>query len=168
VKARSRKNPSGILLITPESLEAMLVRRGKEVARLFRVLSHVVIDEMHVFLDDPRGKQLQSVLHRIDLAAQARPVRVGLSATLADEEAARAFLRPLEPNRVDVLPPGPGGPQIMLQMRGYIRPANFRHQPHSTFGKENETVLEDPADTALIRHLFATCRENTANTLSDG
>src|ERR1700760_3522778 len=97
VKARSRKNPSGILLITPESLEAMLVRRGKEIARLFRGLSYLVIDEMHVFLDDPRGKQLQSILHRIDLAANARPVRVGLSATLADEEAARVFLRPLEP-----------------------------------------------------------------------
>jgi ATP-dependent Lhr-like helicase len=158
VKARSRKNPSGILLITPESLEAMLVRRGKEVARLFRNLSYVVIDEMHVFLGDPRGKQLQSVLHRIDLAAQARPVRVGLSATLADEEAARVFLRPLEPTRVDVLPPGPGGPQIKLQLRGYIRPANFRHQPHRASEKAGEVVPEDPADTALTRHLFETHR----------
>jgi ATP-dependent Lhr-like helicase len=158
VKARSRKNPSGILLITPESLEALLVRRGKEVARLFRGLSYVVIDEMHVFLGDPRGKQLQSILHRIDLAAQARPARVGLSATLADEEAARVFLRPLEPIRVDVLPPGPGGPQIKLQLRGYVRPANFRHRPRSASQKEDEVVPEDPADTALARHLFETHR----------
>ena len=86
VKARSRKNPSGIVLITPESLEALLVRRGKEVARLFRGLSYVVIDEMHVFLGDPRGKQLQSILHRIDLSSNAKPVIVGLSATLADEK----------------------------------------------------------------------------------
>ena len=107
----------------PGVLEAILVRRGKEVARLFRGLPYVVIDEMHVFLEDPRGKQLQSILHRIDIAANVKPVRVGLSATLADEDAARAFLRPLEPGRVDVLPPGPGGPQIKLQLRGYIRPA---------------------------------------------
>ncbi len=86
VKAKVRKNPTGVVLITPESLEAMLVRRGKEVGRLFRGLRYVVIDEIHVFLGEPRGKQLQSILHRIDLAARTTPVRVGLSATLADEE----------------------------------------------------------------------------------
>jgi ATP-dependent Lhr-like helicase len=158
VKARSRKNPSGIVLITPESLEALLVRRGKEVARLFRGLSYVVIDEMHVFLGDPRGKQLQSILQRIDLASKARPVRVGLSATLADEKAAREFLRPLEPNRVDVLPPGPGGPQIKLQLRGYVRPVHFRHQPQQKGADGKEVVPEDPAIVALTRHLFETHR----------
>ncbi len=158
VKARSRKNPSGIVLITPESLEALLVRRGKEIARLFRGLSYVVIDEMHVFLGDPRGKQLQSILHRIDLASNAKSVRVGLSATLADEKAAREFLRPLEPNRVDVLPPGPGGPQIKLQLRGYVRPAHFRHQPQQTSDDGKEVVPEDPASAALTRHLFETHR----------
>ena len=111
VKAKARKKPSGIVLITPELLEALLVRRGNEVGRLFLGLSYVVIDEMHVFLEDPRGKQLQSLLHRIDHASGAKPVRVGLSATLADEDAARAFLRPLDPDRVSVLPPDPGGPR---------------------------------------------------------
>ena len=153
VKAKARKNPAGVVLITPESLEALLVRRGKEVARLFRGLRYVVIDEMHVFLDDPRGKQLQSVLHRIDLASGTRPVRVGLSATLADEDAARAFLRPLDPARVDVLPPGPGGPPIKLQLRGYVRPANFRQAPQAN--RDDETpVPVDPSDAAIARHLF--------------
>ncbi len=157
VKARARKNPSGVVLITPESLEALLVRRGKEVARLFRALRYVVIDEMHVFLDDPRGKQLQSVLHRIDLASGTRPVRVGLSATLADEDAARAFLRPLDPARVDVLPPGPGGPPIKLQLRGYVRPANSRQAPQAN--RDGETpVPVDPSDAAIARHLFETHR----------
>jgi len=155
VKARARKNPSGIVLITPESLEALLVRRGKEIARLFRGLRYVVIDEMHVFLDDPRGKQLQSVLHRIDLAAGVRPVRIGLSATLADEEAARVFLRPLEPSRVDVVPPGPGGPSIKLQLRGYIRQISFQRRPREA---GDETALVDPADVAIARHLFETHR----------
>jgi ATP-dependent Lhr-like helicase len=158
VKARSRKNPSGILLITPESLEALLVRRGKEVARLFRGQSYVVIDEMHVFLGDPRGKQLQSILHRIDLASNAKPVRVGLSATLADENAARAFLRPLEPNRVVVLPSGPGAAEIKLQLRGYVRPVQFRHQPKPASGDGKEIVPDDPAAVALTKHLFETHR----------
>ena len=99
-KMRARKNPQGILLITPESLEAILVRRGQEAGRLFRGLSYVVIDEMHAFMDSPRGKQLQSLLHRIDVASGTRAVRVGLSATLADENISRAFLRPLDPDSV--------------------------------------------------------------------
>ncbi|MEJ0094986.1 MAG: DEAD/DEAH box helicase [Methylocella sp.] len=159
IKAKASKKPSGIMLITPESLEAILVRRGKEVSRLFRGLSYVVIDEMHVFLDDPRGKQLQSILHRIDIAANVKPIRVGLSATLADEDAARAFLRPLELGRVDVLPPGPGGPQIKLQLRGYIKPAfKVRKPPAAPSEAGGMAVPEDPASIALTRHLFETHR----------
>jgi ATP-dependent Lhr-like helicase len=157
VKARARKNPAGIVLITPESLEALLVRRGKEVQGLFRGLRYVVIDEMHVFLGDPRGKQLQSVLHRIDLAAKARPARVGLSATLADEQAARAFLRPLEPSRVDVLPPGQGGPPIKLQLRGYARATDFKHGRQAQTDAETPQFV-DPADMAIAQHLFETHR----------
>lgn len=159
IKAKASKKPSGIVLITPESLEAILVRRGREVARLFRGLSYVVIDEMHVFLDDPRGKQLQSILHRIDVAANVKPIRVGLSATLADEDAACAFLRPLDPGRVDVLPPSPGGPQIKLQLRGYIKPTFKVRKPPATPSEANGTAVpEDPASIALTRHLFETHR----------
>lgn len=157
VKARARKNPSGIVLITPESLEALLVRRGKEVARLFRGLRYVVVDEMHVFLDDPRGKQLQSILGRIDASSGALPARVGLSATLADEEAARIFLRPLDPARVDVLPPGPGGPPIKIQLRGYVRPVSFNRAPVSN-GDGDLVPPVDPSDVAIAQHLFETHR----------
>ena len=157
LKAKARKNPSGIVLITLESLEALLVRRGKEVQRLFRGLRYVVVDEMHVFLSDPRGKQLQSVLHRIDLAAGAKPVLVGLSATLADEQVACAFLRPLEPSRVDVLPPNPGGPSIKLQLRGYVRADRFKQGRRSKADDDNAERV-DPADTAIARHLFETHR----------
>lgn len=159
VKAKASKKPSGIVLITPESLEAILVRRGREVARLFRGLCYVVVDEMHVFLDDPRGKQLQSILHRIDIAANAKPVRVGLSATLADEGTARAFLRPLEPTRVDVLPPGPGGPQIKLKVRGYVRPSFQVRQMVATPSEDSTAPPPiDPASMALTKHLFETHR----------
>ena len=159
VKAKARKTPSGIVLITPESLEAILVRRGREVARLFRRLAYVVIDEMHVFLDDPRGKQLQSILHRIDIAANVQPIRVGLSATLADEGAARAFLRPLAPGLVDVLPPGPGGPQIKLQLRGYVsRPFQVRERKATPSADGTEAPRDDPASIALTKHLFDTHR----------
>jgi ATP-dependent Lhr-like helicase len=149
-KARARKNPGGIVLITPESLEALLVRRGNEVGRLFRGLRYVVIDEMHVFLGDPRGKQLQSVLHRIDLSARAMPVRVGLSATLADEAAAQSYLRPMDPGRVAILPRGPGVGAIKMQLRGYISPA--RMEPRRE--RDPEQAYEDAGIVAMHRHLF--------------
>ena len=51
VKAHARKTPRGILLITPESLEALFVLRGLEIPGLFGRLDAVVIDELHALLD---------------------------------------------------------------------------------------------------------------------
>jgi ATP-dependent Lhr-like helicase len=160
VKAKARKTPRGILLITPESLEAILVRRGQEAARLFRGLSYVVIDEMHAFMDSPRGKQLQSVLHRIDIAAGLpRPVRVGLSATLADEDVSRSFLRPLDPGDVMVLPKLAAEQELKLQVRGYVAPSR-RLKPRQTSPDDEEAPEEtdDLAEKAIATHLFDTLR----------
>lgn len=93
-KARAMKRPTGCLLITPESLESMLMRKSRDIPRLFGKLTAIVIDELHAFIDDPRGRQLQSVLHRIDTITGRKPARLGLSATLADMKLAADFLRP--------------------------------------------------------------------------
>lgn len=163
-KARARRAPKGILLITPESLEAILLRRGREAARLFRGLSYVAIDEMHAFMDSPRGKQLQSLLHRIDVLAGASAVRIGLSATLADERTSKEFLRPLAPESVYVLPKSSSGQELKLQVRGYALPPR---PPRSTAGERNplaETngdVIEvetDIAEAAIAQHLFDSLR----------
>lgn len=83
-KTRFLKHPRGVLLITPESLEAMFVTRGSQTPRLFAAAQHVVVDELHAFIGTDRGKQMQSLLHRIEDAAGKRIPRVGLSATLGD------------------------------------------------------------------------------------
>ncbi|RYZ75848.1 MAG: DEAD/DEAH box helicase [Proteobacteria bacterium] len=67
-KNKFLKDPKGILLITPESLEAMFVNRGSAISGLFAKLKYIVIDELHAFIGSERGKQLQSLMHRIDLA----------------------------------------------------------------------------------------------------
>jgi ATP-dependent Lhr-like helicase len=158
-KAKARKRPGGVLLITPESLEAILVRRGSEAGRLFRALSYVVIDEMHAFMDSPRGKQLQSVLHRMDVAASARPIRIGLSATLADEGLCRAFLRPLDPASVVVLPRSAAGQELQLQVRGYVSPVRDS-RPRNRNGQRDDEQEDaaDPSEVAIVRHLFDTLR----------
>lgn len=93
-RKRLLDHPSGILLITPESLEAMFVLRPTKMPHLFGRLAFVVIDELHAFMGTERGAQLQSQLERLCTRAGCRPVRIGLSATLGDPTLAQRWLRP--------------------------------------------------------------------------
>lgn len=156
VKERARRRPQGILLTTPESLEAILVRRGNEAGRLFAALGYVVIDEMHAFMDAPRGRQLQSLLNRVETATGHSVARVGLSATLADMRTSAAFLRPLAPDTVAILESRTGGQELRLQVRGYVEPA-LKHGRGTRFGNGDECP-EDPALSAIVKHLFDTLR----------
>jgi ATP-dependent Lhr-like helicase len=96
-------NPRGVVLITPESLESLLFRRGAELSQLFADLEAVVVDELHAFIGGERGRQLQSLLHRLDTAIGRRVRRVGLSATLGDMGLAAEFLRPGAGNAVAII-----------------------------------------------------------------
>ena len=49
-KAKLLKKPSGILQITPESLEALLIRKHAFIPKLFGDLRFIVIDEVHSLL----------------------------------------------------------------------------------------------------------------------
>jgi len=91
LKERLLKKPSGIVLITPESIEAMFVNKPYHVKQLFSNLKFVVIDEIHSFLGTDRGTQLKSLLSRIQQLNRI-PFRViGLSATIGDYQEAKRF-----------------------------------------------------------------------------
>ncbi|WP_427159858.1 DEAD/DEAH box helicase [Aliinostoc sp. HNIBRCY26] len=96
--AQSRKNkliqnPQGILQITPESLESLLVNKYKDLPRLFGDLRFVVIDEIHAFMGTERGCQIICQLQRLGNFTQTQPRRIGLSATLGDYSMAEEWLR---------------------------------------------------------------------------
>ncbi|MDZ5698693.1 DEAD/DEAH box helicase [Chelativorans sp. M5D2P16] len=140
VKSRALKKPGGILLITPESLEALFIRRGLEIPRLFGATRAVVIDELHNVLDSERGVQMRSLLTRLELAVK-RPIRrIGLSATLGDMELARAYLRPDDALNVDLIKAEGGEAELRLQLRGYLS------------GEEDENAPS--ATNAIASHLF--------------
>lgn len=84
-KDRLMENPSGIALITPESLEAIFVNRNKEARRLFSGLDFIIVDEIHSFLTGNRGGELRSLLGRILPYCQKDPRFIGLSASVGDE-----------------------------------------------------------------------------------
>jgi ATP-dependent Lhr-like helicase len=153
-KQRARSTGRGVVLITPESLEALLVRRGGEARGLFRHLPYVVVDELHAFIGEPRGKQLQSLLHRLDRVAGRRVTRVGLSATLADLAVAAAFLRPDEPSRVEILEAKAASLHLKLRLRGYVDPVVPPTGPGSAPSEE----APGPAEAAMASHLFHTLR----------
>lgn len=120
IKARALKKPRGILLITPESLEALFVKRGLEISRLFGATQAIVIDELHSVLDSERGIQMRSLLSRLEVCLGRNIRRIGLSATLGDMDLAREYLRPDNPDQVALVVAQGGEAELRLQLRGYI------------------------------------------------
>ena len=151
VKTRARKNPRGVLLITPESLEALFVLRGLEIPSLFAGTRTIVIDELHAVLDSERGVHLRSLLTRLELAVGHRIRRVGLSATLGEMALAREYLRPEAPEAVVLLESQSGGQELKVQIRGYVE------QAHKS-GIDGGDEVEIPARRAVAGHLFARLR----------
>jgi ATP-dependent Lhr-like helicase len=91
LKERLIKQPNGIVLITPESLEAMFINRPFNVKHLFSNLKYVVIDEIHSFIGTDRGIQLKSILSRLQKINSETFSIVGLSATIGDYDEAKKF-----------------------------------------------------------------------------
>lgn len=129
VKSRAMKAPSGVLLITPESLEALFVRRGLELSRIFDSLSAIVIDELHAFLDTERGVQVRSLLARLEVLLGRKIRKIGLSATLGDMSLAKAFLHPEAPNEVQLIEDESSASELRIQLRGYVHDPNDNSKP---------------------------------------
>lgn len=95
--AQSHKNkllnaPSGILQITPESLEALLMHKHSYITKLFHDLRFIVIDEVHSLMRGDRGGQTLCLIERLSKLAGVNPRRIGLSATIGDLESTGKFL----------------------------------------------------------------------------
>ncbi|MEB3150452.1 MAG: DEAD/DEAH box helicase [Sphaerospermopsis sp.] len=91
-KNKLLKNPQGILQITPESLESLLINKHQELSRLFADLRFIIIDEIHAFMGSERGCQILCQLQRLAKFTKIQPRRIGLSATLGDYSIAERWL----------------------------------------------------------------------------
>lgn len=116
------RNPQGIALITPESIEALLVRRPERARALFQDIDFIVVDEVHAFLNSVRGLHLRSLIGRVSAISRKRPRMVGLSATVGDPLAAAAWLNPENPSSVDIVASTAGSPEVKLSIRSYVDP----------------------------------------------
>lgn len=100
------RNPAGVLQITPESLESMLVNKHSDLIRLFGGLRYVVIDEIHTLMGADRGNQIICQLDRLARVIGYHPRRIGLSATIGDTEAAGRWLTGNTGKFTRIPPPG--------------------------------------------------------------
>ena len=146
-KKDARRLPEGILLITPESLESLLIREAGWVQAAFESLKYVIIDEYHAFIGFERGNHLQSLLTRLEnlLGRQHDPVpRLALSATLGDMDGVQRFLRPDNAFPCKLIIDSESRSSLKMQVRGYI--------DHAT----SET--EDGVERRVARDLYELLR----------
>lgn len=145
-KRKLLRKPSGILQITPESLESLLINKHMEIPSLFGDLRFIVIDEIHSLLRGDRGLQTFCLIERMCRIAGCDPRRIGLSATIGDPEVAGRFLMAGSGRRT-VIPRFEGGKEVWrLSMEHF-----FNTAPQADEGRQSvpETpVLEAPTDIA--------------------
>ncbi len=144
-KKQLLKHPRGILQITPESLESLLINKSTELDRLFGDLRFVIIDEIHAFIGSDRGAQILCQLSRLAHLTKNHPRRIGLSATLGDYGMAEDWLRS-GTNRSVTTPSLQAGqrtiqlalehfytPSLIVRARGDTRDATFSPYQHHLF-----------------------------------
>jgi ATP-dependent Lhr-like helicase len=151
-KGRFWRDPRGVVLITPESLEAFFVLRGPTLPGLLGSLSYIVVDELHSFIGSARGRQLQSLLHRIELVVRRRVPRVALSATLGDMRLAAEALRPGEAGEPVLIDGNDDRRMLQILLRGYrVYPPG----PQKEGEKDDQPEELDGDGTRMVDDLYA-------------
>lgn len=144
-KRKLLKKPSGILQITPESLESLLINKHMEIPSLFWDLRFIVIDEIHSLLRADRGLQTFCLIERLCSLAGCNPRRIGLSATIGNPELAGKFLA-WGSNRDTIIPKFNGGKEVWrLSMEHF-----YNTDPQADEGKSKTPsfTIEEKTDTA--------------------
>ena len=118
LKKRFLQNPEGILLITPESLEALFCNHGFQIKTLFSNTQYVVVDELHSFIGTERGKQLQTLLHLLEFSTHHKAPRIGLSATLGDMQLAAFFLS--DTGNCEIIKSSRDGSELRILLKGVV------------------------------------------------
>lgn len=149
-KKKAKQNSSGILLITPESLESLLVREAGWVKQSFTQLKYICIDEFHAFIGTERGQHLLSLLNRLEqlLNRMADPIpRVALSATLGELDKVPLSLRPNKSLPCETITSSKNESVLKVQVKGFLEPAEMLPGD----GKK-------PAELQICEEIYRLCR----------
>ena len=84
------KSPPEMLVTTPETLQAILP--GRRMREHLKSVRWVIVDEIHELATDERGAQLSLALERLEHLTDRGFQRIGLSATVGEEDKVGRFL----------------------------------------------------------------------------
>lgn len=111
-RQRQRQKPPDILITTPEQVSLLMA--DPHAAHLLKGLRTVILDELHSLVTSKRGVLLSLALTRLQAHAPDA-IRIGLSATVADPDALRAWLAPSGEEPVPLVLGQPGAkPSIRI------------------------------------------------------
>jgi ATP-dependent Lhr-like helicase len=88
-RRRFLREPTDILITTPESLYLLLTSRAREV---LRAVDTIILDEIHALVPTKRGAHLALSVERLERVAGRRLQRIGLSATQRPLDEVARFL----------------------------------------------------------------------------
>ena len=156
VKNRLDNNNQAILLITPESLEAMLINNPNKARFIFKNSISIVIDEFHSFLGNDRGDQLRSLLNRLEKFAKYCPRRIGLSATIGDENYIINALDSNNSSNTKIINESISGKHsIKLSLKGYENELNIEEEElENTSPEEIERKKNNSPDILITKDIF--------------
>lgn len=114
------KNPAGILLITPESIESLILHRTSNLYMLLNNLEYIVIDEIHSFIGNERGCQLKSLVRRIESIIKHKPIKIALSATISNLQDVAYWINPTNPEAVKIIEDSSDNKKIVGIIKCYM------------------------------------------------
>lgn len=147
-KAKFLKNPSGVLLITPESVESLFINHPDKLSILFGSLVFIVIDEMHSFIGSERGAHLKSLLSRLIRKSQEKVRLIGLSATFGDPELVKKWLIPRNPDSITIISDPNEEKEVRYLVRGYVLEKPFKDK------QTKEDLTFSPIIDDIVRYFY--------------
>ena len=134
-------HPPNLLMTTPESIEAILLRKTKW-REFFKDLQTVIIDEAHNFAAGDRGSHLMALLERLNSGVGHEFQRIALSATIGNPDAMCQWLT------------GPRSPAQRIYVPSSSRqPTDYKIQFFDDAFDTEETPPQETADWKLLEML---------------
>ena len=166
------REPTDLLMTTPESLEVMLISSRVDKGRIFGDWRVVIIDEIHALAGTDRGAHLLSVLERLARYTRHDVQRIGLSATVGNPVAILKWLQGTSkrPGRIVDPPRQPNRRQLLVLQREDLaalaqEAARRAHGKKSLFFCQSRSTTEAVAEhmrragTTVFVHHSAVSRE---------
>lgn len=164
IKKRALKEAQGVLQITPESLEALLMRHPRDAVQLFSDLRFIVIDEIHALMGADRGLQVMCLLSRLEKMTNCSPRRIGLSATLNDYTPALKFLSAGSKRKAVSVGTGSHKRTISLCAETFVLPEN-EERAQAILTEYNQFIYDNCHDKKCL--IFTNSRGGAEKVIAD-